>query len=54
MDTLGGGADVDMIKYVINKFSVEGWKLHTVNFSRTSETIGQTIIIFERRIKEED
>lgn len=54
MDTPEGGTDVDMIKYVISKFSVQGWKLHTINLSGTSGTIGQTIIIFERRIKEQD
>ncbi|MBP3507278.1 MAG: TIR domain-containing protein [Lachnospiraceae bacterium] len=54
MDTPSGFADVEMIKYVIGKFSAEGWKLHTINMSGTNGAIGQTIIIFERRIKQQD
>lgn len=53
VDNPSGGIDVDMLKYVIKKYSEEGWKLHTITVSGMADSMGQTVVIFERRIKEE-
>lgn len=52
VDIPTGGMDVDMLKYVVQKYAEDGWKLHTVTTSAAGTSVGQTIVIFERMIKE--
>ena len=56
IDKPGGGTDSDMMRYVLSKNAMSGWKLHSVVCDRVSDgaPVGQSILIFERRIKEEE
>ena len=56
IDKSTGGTDTDMLKTVLVKNALSGWKLHSVISDKTSDgaPIGRSILIFERRIKEEE
>ena len=48
-----GGTDVESIKLRLDKSAAEGWKLHTIIYNNNDGTfVGQTVLVFERRIKE--
>lgn len=55
IDKKTGGTDTDMLKYVLQQNSRNGWRLMTVVNDKVSDgaPVGQNILIFERRIKEE-
>ena len=55
IDKATGGTDSDMLRYVLSKNAMNGWKLHSIVSDKVSDgaPIGQSVLIFERRIKEE-
>ena len=55
VDKTTGGTDSEMIKFVLGKAAAGGWKLHSLINNKFGESgiMGQTVLIFERRIKEE-
>ena len=48
IDKPSGGVDNEMLKFVIDKYSAEGWKLHTT-MRDMSEAGGQVVVVFERK-----
>ncbi|MCR4792191.1 MAG: toll/interleukin-1 receptor domain-containing protein [Lachnospiraceae bacterium] len=56
IDKASGGTDTDMLRHVLAQNATSGWKLHSVVIDKISDgaPIGQTILVFERRIKAQD
>lgn len=56
VDKSSGGTDSDRLKTVLVQNSMNGWRLHSIVEDKTSDgaPIGRSILIFERRIKEEE
>ncbi len=48
IDKPSGGVDNEMLKFVIDKYSNDGWKLQTM-MRDMSEAGGQVVVIFERK-----
>ena len=48
IDKPSGGVDNEMLKFVIDKYSADGWKLHTT-MRDLSEGGGQVVVVFERK-----
>ena len=48
LDKPSGGVDNEMLKFVIDKYSADGWKLHTT-MRDLSEGGGQVVVVFERK-----
>ena len=56
IDKPTGGTDSEMLRYVLSKNAMNGWRLHSVVNDKVSDgaPVGQSVLIFERRIKEEE
>lgn len=56
IDKTTGGTDTDMLRYVLSQNAMAGWKLHSVVNDKVSDgaPVGQTILVFERRIKAQE
>ena len=50
IDKPSGGVDNEMLKFVIDKYSNEGWKLHTT-MRDLSEDVAQVVVVFEKKRK---
>jgi tetratricopeptide (TPR) repeat protein len=56
MDKTSGGTDTERLRYILSQNAAAGWKLHSVVNDKVSDgaPVGQTILLFERRIKAQD
>ena len=51
IDTPNGGVDNEMLKFIIDKYSADRWKLHSVMRDSRDGGAGQVVVVFERKYK---
>ena len=49
IDKPSGGVDNEMLKFVLDKYSLAGWKLHTIMRDGGNDGSGQVVVVFERK-----
>ena len=51
IDIPGGGVDNEMLKFILDKYSADGWKLHSIMRDSRDGGAGQVVVVFERKYR---
>ena len=51
IDIPGGGVDNEMLKSILDKYSADGWKLHSVMRDSRDGGAGQVVVVFEGKYR---
>ena len=51
IDIPNGGVDNEMLKFILDKYSADGWKLHSIMRDSRDGGAGQVVVVFERKYR---